>query len=210
MTFGEKLQTLRRGAGMSQDALAEKLDVSRQAVSKWERDEAMPETEKVVRIAKLFDTSLDELLLDRERKTEPEPLNQHRQPQNRDDHKSSGARAERFIRRHGYKAGYAMMAAGLGIILVCLCLRGFWVGTVSGMSEGVNSFTGSMGSGVIVSGEMDGFLNPMFGESVQSLTNTAASWGNLFLLGLIPGLGLVAAGLVVVIKGKKLAKETER
>ena len=45
MTFGEKLQTLRTRAGLSQDALAEALDVSRQAVSKWERDEAMPEAE---------------------------------------------------------------------------------------------------------------------------------------------------------------------
>ena len=62
MTFGEKLQALRRRTGMSQDMLAEKLEVSRQAVSKWERDEAMPETDKLVRIAKLFDISLDELL----------------------------------------------------------------------------------------------------------------------------------------------------
>lgn len=38
MTFGEKLQDLRRKAGMSQDMLAEKLEVSRQAVSKWERE----------------------------------------------------------------------------------------------------------------------------------------------------------------------------
>ena len=42
MTFGEKLQRLRQRAGMSQDALAEKLGVSRQAVSRWERDETMP------------------------------------------------------------------------------------------------------------------------------------------------------------------------
>lgn len=47
MTFGEKLQTLRAREGLSQDALAEALDVSRQAVSKWERDEAMPEAEKI-------------------------------------------------------------------------------------------------------------------------------------------------------------------
>ena len=65
MTFGEKLQALRRRTGMSQDMLAEKLEVSRQAVSKWERDEAMPETDKLVRIAKLFDISLDELLSSR-------------------------------------------------------------------------------------------------------------------------------------------------
>ena len=47
MTFGEKLQSLRQRSGMSQDALAERLQVSRQAVSRWERDETMPETDKV-------------------------------------------------------------------------------------------------------------------------------------------------------------------
>ena len=39
MTFGEKLQSLRQRAGMSQDALAERLQVSRQAVSRWERED---------------------------------------------------------------------------------------------------------------------------------------------------------------------------
>ena len=46
MTFGEKLQSLRQRAGMSQDVLAERLQVSRQAVSRWERDETMPGTDK--------------------------------------------------------------------------------------------------------------------------------------------------------------------
>ena len=52
MTFGEKLQSLRQRAGMSQDQLAERLEVSRQAVSRWERDETMPETDKVVAFSK--------------------------------------------------------------------------------------------------------------------------------------------------------------
>ena len=64
MTFGEKLQTLRAREGLSQDALAEALDVSRQAVSKWERDEAMPEAEKIVRISRRFGVTTDYLLLD--------------------------------------------------------------------------------------------------------------------------------------------------
>ena len=64
MTFGEKLQTLRAQAGLSQDALAELLDVSRQAVSKWERNEAMPEAEKIVRISRQFGVSTDYLLLE--------------------------------------------------------------------------------------------------------------------------------------------------
>ena len=49
MTLGEKIQELRRKNAISQDALAERLDVSRQAVSKWERDEATPETDKIVK-----------------------------------------------------------------------------------------------------------------------------------------------------------------
>lgn len=62
MTFGEKLQRLRQKAGMSQDALAEQLHVSRQAVSRWERDETMPETDKVVLLADLFGVTTDYLL----------------------------------------------------------------------------------------------------------------------------------------------------
>ena len=59
MTFGEKLQSLRQRAGMSQDALAERLQVSRQAVSRWERDETMPETDKVVALADIFGVTTD-------------------------------------------------------------------------------------------------------------------------------------------------------
>ena len=70
MTFGEKLQKLRARAGLSQDQLAELLDVSRQAVSKWERNEAMPEAEKLVRISRQFGVSTDYLLL--EEREEPE------------------------------------------------------------------------------------------------------------------------------------------
>lgn len=64
MTFGEKLQKLRTREGLSQDALAELLNVSRQAVSRWERDETMPETEKVIRISDHFHVTTDYLLKD--------------------------------------------------------------------------------------------------------------------------------------------------
>lgn len=64
MTFGEKLFELRSDAGFSQDRLAEMLEVSRQSVSKWERDEAMPDTDKIVLISKIFSVSTDSLLKD--------------------------------------------------------------------------------------------------------------------------------------------------
>lgn len=69
MTLGEKIQKLRQQQGLSQDALAEKLGVSRQAVSKWERDEAVPELEKIVKLSEVFGVSLDMLLRDQP----PEP-----------------------------------------------------------------------------------------------------------------------------------------
>ena len=62
MSFGQKLQMLRQRAGMSQDALAERLGVSRQAVSRWERDETMPDPDKIVALADLFGVTTDYLL----------------------------------------------------------------------------------------------------------------------------------------------------
>ena len=45
MTFGEKLQLLRKSNGLSQEQLAAQINISRQAISKWESDTAMPDTE---------------------------------------------------------------------------------------------------------------------------------------------------------------------
>ena len=78
MTFGEKLQSLRQKAGMSQDALAEKLNVSRQAVSRWERDETMPETEKVVMLADLFGVTTDYLLRQQPKQQATDPVQEHK------------------------------------------------------------------------------------------------------------------------------------
>lgn len=70
MTFGEKIQKLRKEAGLSQEELAYQLDVSRQAISKWERDNGYPETEKIVRMSKIFHVTLDYLLNEEETQTQ--------------------------------------------------------------------------------------------------------------------------------------------
>ncbi len=62
MSFGKNLQHLRRlNCCMTQEAIAEKLNVSRQTVSKWELDECKPEIEKAIEICSLFNCSLDNL-----------------------------------------------------------------------------------------------------------------------------------------------------
>lgn len=71
--IANKLLQLRKEKGLSQEALAQELGISRQAVSKWERAEASPDTDNLIELARLYDISLDELLLHSPtNKTEPE------------------------------------------------------------------------------------------------------------------------------------------
>jgi len=64
MTFAEKLRTIRKQAEMSQEKLAEKIGVSRQAITKWETDTGIPDVENIMAISALFHISMDELLSD--------------------------------------------------------------------------------------------------------------------------------------------------
>ena len=107
MTFGEKLQTLRVRKGLSQERLAEELGVSRQAVSKWERDETLPETEKVIRISDYFGVTLDHLLKD--------------EPENAQNAPTSGRNLLEWLtawdKQYGYLLALIPLAAGLGGIV---------------------------------------------------------------------------------------------
>ncbi len=62
MTTGEKLALLRKKKGITQEKLSELLLVSRQSVSRWELDAAFPETDKLIKLSKLFECSIDFLL----------------------------------------------------------------------------------------------------------------------------------------------------
>ena len=64
MALPEKLYTLRKKSGLSQEQLAEALNVSRQAISKWEGGSAMPESDKLLALSNYFGVSLDYLLKD--------------------------------------------------------------------------------------------------------------------------------------------------
>ena len=65
MTIGQKLIHLRSVANMSQEQLSETLGVSRQSISKWEMDQALPQIDKVLQLSTLFSVSTDELLHDK-------------------------------------------------------------------------------------------------------------------------------------------------
>ena len=62
MTIADRIQSLRKQKGMSQEELADSVGVSRQSVSKWESEQATPDLDKVVIMSELFDVTTDYLL----------------------------------------------------------------------------------------------------------------------------------------------------
>lgn len=71
MSIGERITSLRKEANLSQGKLASLLEVSRQAVSKWENDQATPDTLKLIQLADVLKTDVEYLATGRESKSEP-------------------------------------------------------------------------------------------------------------------------------------------
>jgi len=65
MEFNNKLYQLRKQKGLSQEELANRMNVSRQTISKWEVGDSTPDMEKLIALSDLFEISLDELVLDK-------------------------------------------------------------------------------------------------------------------------------------------------
>ena len=66
MIFADKLIQLRKQKGWSQEELAEKMEVTRQSVSKWESAQSVPDIERILQLSDIFDVSLDYLLKNNE------------------------------------------------------------------------------------------------------------------------------------------------
>lgn len=76
MNFGDRLKQIRANQGLSQEQLAEKIGVSRQAITKWETNRGLPDVENMIILAEIFKVTLDELILQRknEQEIEKEPF----------------------------------------------------------------------------------------------------------------------------------------
>lgn len=74
MDFGDKLKQYRLNEGLSQEQLAEKIGVSRQAITKWETKRGLPDVENMVILAEVFKLTLDELVLEEVKKQENKPM----------------------------------------------------------------------------------------------------------------------------------------
>lgn len=73
MTLGERIALCRKKAGLSQEELAGRLGLSRQAVSRWETGAALPDIDKIVELSRLFGVTTDFLLLEKQQKPDSPP-----------------------------------------------------------------------------------------------------------------------------------------
>lgn len=125
MRFGEKLYSLRKQRGMTQMELAEKLDISRQAVSRWERGTAEPSTENLVSIGKLFDVSVD-ALMNENVQLQIESAVQIAVKDQESDESTNFYRGSNHV-KFTTQVIVACLVAIVSVLIVSLCCFGIWV-----------------------------------------------------------------------------------
>lgn len=141
MTLGQTIQAYRKRAALSQEALAELVGVSRQAVSKWELDEATPEISKLKSLAAAFGITVDQLLSGEIPASAEEPATEPtaaREPSKAESLLNAlPGFLGRLFRKYGWLAGVYIALSGFGTT-VAGCLARF---TYSG-------FFGALGGGI--------------------------------------------------------------
>ena len=145
MKLNEKILYCRKKAGLSQEALAEELGVSRQAVSKWETGDAVPEIGKLVSLAKTFDVTTDWLL------SEEEPEN-HRETEYERFEKAADDWMDavpgvlgKLVRRFGWIAGVYIAICGGGLAGVGLIAKTMVNSVVNGFNNAANNMMSGFG-----------------------------------------------------------------
>lgn len=151
MTLGQRIAQFRKTKGLSQEALAELVGVSRQAVSKWELDEAQPDAGKLVLLARALEVSTDQLLLGDESGQSADPNASTPpdapQPVSPAPAPDYPAALGRFVKKHGYKAGYILIAWGLALLLFAGAGFGLFHGFFTAADESLGFISGDIFSG---------------------------------------------------------------
>ena len=177
MTLGESITYYRKRAGLSQEALAEKVGVSRQAVSKWELDDATPEVTKLVALAAAFGITTDQLLSGELPPEEP-PKEAPSAPEPQPHRGGVWGKIDRMVGKYGWLAGLYIALRGAGVALVGFFAR-YMISRQLGMFEG---FAGGLGTTAgLVSGPMDIFRAFRVLVTVIALAGAAVAVGGIVL-----------------------------
>ena len=197
MTLGEKIQLSRKKKGMSQEDLANLLNVSRQAVQKWESDASTPEVNKLIEISNVFDVSLDWLLKGVETKpNEEKPIEEEYVKEDKPSYKEEQSRNNEpyYLRPRGGIFTAARVFIIIGMILTPLSL--------------VSSILGPTGSLFALLGLIMYVITIPLGVSTIVKLNTASDKRDVIPFGVfcIP-LVSVLGGILVLAIDPKLFKD---
>lgn len=214
MKLNEKIYTCRKRAGLSQEALADRLGVSRQAVSKWETGEAEPEIGKLRLLAKEFGVSTDWLLSEEEPEGEKAPGWTVRDaapdpgPGRGSDWVNTlpGALG-RLCRRFGWLAGVYIALSGLGITIVGVIARAMFGSMFRGTSDLFGDTTISGLPAGVNPSDIIGQLPSGFGSGFQTVSRIPLVFSGIIIaLGVI----LMIAGIVLAVALKKKLSNSEK
>ena len=219
MKLQEKILYCRKKAGLSQEALAEQTGVSRQAVSKWETGEALPEIGKLVLLAKVFGVTTDWLLSEDEE--EPEQEERLKEEQKKQENRlyvavENAANMEstnwvesipgvigKLIKRYGWLAGVYIAVVGAGFMMMGILARVLVRQMVSGTPFRQTVMEQIMGND---------FYGPeyMFESGFQGSFNVGNITSPFFTMAtalIVFGVIVMVAGIVIAVILKKKSKE---
>lgn len=214
MKLNEKIYYYRKQAKLSQEELAARVGVSRQAVSKWELGEATPELDKLLALARVFGVTTDELLSESEPpEAEPDPAENpdsgSAAPQSGQQFDHAVGWIGRMARRYGWLAGVYIALSGLGVTVVGALAR-YMFGQMFAVT--VNDILGGMGgwqiSGLpqgVTPGDL-GFSDGM-GNMAAGISQTGQIFITIATVILVIGVCIMIAGIVLAAvlsqKGRK-------
>ena len=167
MGIDKKITFCRKTLGISQEELAALLNISRQAVSRWETGAAMPDTEKIVQLSRVFHVSTDYLLLD---EVEEVKITQNKEAAETEKHPENAAenhaepfwtmdtftamRVKERRRKFRIAAWILFLVLGLCVVALSLVLAGFWAKSTSWWITELGRF----GTGLFYTGNVGVFI----------------------------------------------------
>ena len=212
MTIQEKILYCRKRASLSQEALAEKIGVSRQAISKWETGESVPEINKLLLLANTFGVTTDWLLSDDEPEEQPQSktmesednIKQSQQNQNASWVDSVPGALGRLFRRFGWLVGVYVAIIGAGFTTMGALMR-FVVRKMFSFS----GFDNTSGIDFGVMFNESNFINDIGAQMNNTVSNIATnnpvSIMGLFIM--ILGIIMMITGIVLAIILKRYSKK---
>lgn len=128
-SVGERLLLLRNKNGLTQEELAEQLDVSRQSISKWELNKTLPDVEKLIQLSEIYQVSIDYLIKGKEERidteTQEEKLQEEKLQQEQVSEKEETVQAENEKAERKIAGNNKEFTVKQAVILICILLSGF-------------------------------------------------------------------------------------